>query len=313
MKIINTITLLILAISSASFAASPYTDSEINARINGKWNCSYEQSESNGFHMSVDSEETFVRNGRSNSMGSMRVKFVQEFPEVTYSIVGSSTWEVQNGYLITTLEDIKFVNLSHPELDKLINLNDMFPKNISDSEEVVELSDTRLLLKSESDGTLYQCQREPEAQKKLDVEFKAGTGLFKIKEIEKLGIYSTYEYSFNGKKLGTNELSGLKVEPLGHSDDADYFALKAGTGGNGCAEIFSIVRATNDYLVFSPTIDACGGIESIKLIDDRDVKRVRAVVYDRDEKTSTRYDIHGSTVLMDGRHDMPNQFSFIQH
>lgn len=263
--------------------------------------------------MIVESEETYVRNGRSNSMGSMRVKFAQEFPEVTYSIAGSSSWEVQNGYLITTVEDVKIVNLSHPELDKLINLTEMLPKNISESQEVVELSDTKLTLKSESNGALYQCQREPVHPKKLDLEFKAGSGVFKIKEIEQLGIYSTYEYSFNGKKLGTtNDVAGLEVEPLGHSGDTDYFFLKAGTGGNACAEVFSIVRATNDYLVFSPTIGACGGIESIKLIDDRDVKRVRAVVYDRDEKTSTRYDIHGSTVLVNGRHDMPNQFSFIE-
>lgn len=313
MKTINIVTLLTLAISSSSVAASPLSDSDLEQKLNGSWNCTYEQSESNGFHMRIESEETYVRNGRSNSMASMKIKFAEEFPEVTYAITGSSSWEVSNGYLITTLEDAKFTNLTHPDLDKVFNLNEMFPKNISNSEEIIELSDTKLTLKSESNGHISSCQREPQQPQILNVEYKAGSGVFKVEEIEhSTSIYGTYEFSFNGKKLGTSELAGLEVKPLGNSEDADYFLLKAGTGGSACAEVFSVVRATNNYLVFSPVIDACGGIETVKLIDDRDVKRVRAIVYDRDRTTSTRYDIHGSTVLMNGRHDMPNQYSFIQ-
>ncbi|MBH0040391.1 hypothetical protein [Pseudoalteromonas sp. SWN166] len=71
----------------------------------------------------------------------------------------SANWEYQNGYLIETSTEIKLVNLSHPKFDELLNLESLMPQNISESSEVLVLSNTLLTLKSESDGIVYSCDR----------------------------------------------------------------------------------------------------------------------------------------------------------
>lgn len=45
---------------------------------------------------------------------------------------------------------LNFIDLSHPELDKFIKFG-VFPKSVSDSAEIVELSENILSVKNESD------------------------------------------------------------------------------------------------------------------------------------------------------------------
>ncbi|HDY8053188.1 TPA: hypothetical protein RQK83_004285 [Vibrio vulnificus] len=143
-------------------------------------------------------------------------------------------------------------------------------------------------------------------------KFEAGSGVFEITEIDNIGIYSKHEYKFNGKKLGFTELIALDAKQIGTSEDADYFVVKGTTGGSACAEVLSIVKVTNDYLVFSPTINACGGIVSIEYVDNRDINRVNVKVLERDERTRVSYKVVGSTVLVNGRNEMKDQYSFLQ-
>ncbi|MDN3391937.1 hypothetical protein [Pseudoalteromonas sp. APC 3691] len=311
MKIHKIILVASLAISTSVFAGNGAPEpSNIDEQIYGSWNCQYSHEE-NGSKISFETEETYVRNGRSNSFGIMKAKFAPELPEIEYSLAGSATWNIDNGYLVTTLDDIKVVNLSHPELDKIINLQDMFPKNLSESSKILELSTSKLSLKSESDGTVYHCTKKLAKPQTKNFKFETGSGVFKIEEIEKIGIYSTHEYSFNGKKLGITELVGLEAKLLGSSEDTDYFLIKGATGGSACAEVLSIVRVTNDYLVFSPRINACGGIVSVDYVDDRDINRVNVKVLERDEHTKISYKVIGSAVLVHGRNEMKNQHSFL--
>jgi len=142
-------------------------------------------------------------------------------------------------------------------------------------------------------------------------KFETGSGVFKIEEIEKIGIHSTHEYTFNGKKLGVTELVALEAKLIGSSKDTDYFLVKGSTGGSGCAEVLSIIRVTNDYLVFSPRISACGGIVSVDYVGDRSVIHVNVKILEIDEQTKVRYEVVGSTVLVNGRNEMKNQHSFL--
>ncbi len=125
----------------------------------GSWDCSL-SIEDNDLKMTIESEDTYVRNGRSNSFGSLKAKFAANLPEIEYSVAGTATWEILDGFLVSTLTDIKIVNLSHPEFDEIFNLQEMFPTNVSDSSEIIELTKTKLTLKSESDGHIYMCGRQ---------------------------------------------------------------------------------------------------------------------------------------------------------
>lgn len=155
---------LLPVVFSILFSAEVASDQGVKTQaikkaLYGSWNCGIDVEEG-ATRMSIASEDTFIRNGRSNSFGTMKLKISAELPEIEYSIAASSTWEIIDGFLVSTLTDVKVINISHPEFDKVINLQDMFPKNISESAEIVELSQSKLILKSETDGSVYRCDRK---------------------------------------------------------------------------------------------------------------------------------------------------------
>ncbi|PKF56408.1 hypothetical protein CW748_10675 [Alteromonadales bacterium alter-6D02] len=123
----------------------------------GLWHCSLSLEEE-GVKVAMDYEVNYVRNGKSNGFGTLIFK-APDLPEMEYSMAASTNWEYQNGYLIETSTEIKLVNLSHPEFDEVLNLESLFPQNISESSEVLVLNNTLLTLKSESDGTVYSCDK----------------------------------------------------------------------------------------------------------------------------------------------------------
>jgi hypothetical protein len=123
----------------------------------GLWNCSLTLNEE-GVEISMDYEVNYVRNGKSNSFGTLIFKAGHAL-EMEYSLATSTNWEYQSGYLIETSTEIKLVNLSHPEFDEVFNLERLFPQNVSESSEVLVLNNNLLTLKSESDGTVYSCNK----------------------------------------------------------------------------------------------------------------------------------------------------------
>ena len=130
-----------------------------NSQILGTWDCSINM-EQDQSKFSIESQDTYVRNGRMNSFGIMSISFSNEMPAIEYSLAGTAEWEVEDGYLITTVTDLKITNLTDPALDKIFNLQDFFPKNMSDSSEIIELSSNRMILRSETDNQLYECSRD---------------------------------------------------------------------------------------------------------------------------------------------------------
>jgi hypothetical protein len=126
-------------------------------QLYGLWHCDLSIDEE-GVKVVMDYEVNYVRNGKSNGFGTIIFK-APGLPEMEYSMAGSSNWGYQNGYLIETTTEIKLVNLSHPEFDEVFNLESMFPQNISESSEILVLNNTLLTLKSESDGTVYSCDK----------------------------------------------------------------------------------------------------------------------------------------------------------
>lgn len=128
-------------------------------KLFGTWSCEASFKE-NDIEIKIVSDDTYVRNGSSNSFGTMTLQLSKEAPPIEYSIASTGTWEIDSKFLVTTFTDLKIVNLSHPEFDKILNLQEMFPMNMSESAEIVELSYTTLSVKSESDGQRYNCTRK---------------------------------------------------------------------------------------------------------------------------------------------------------
>lgn len=154
MKYFN-LTGLATALLACSIEASASAYSK--EQLLGSWNCSL-NIEEDRLKLLIEVESTYVRNGNSHTLGIVTAKF-NERPEMTYSIATSSTWEVSESYLITTLKEAKVVNLTHPEFDNVLKLQDFFVKGTSDSSRILELTSSKLSVKSETDGTVYHCSK----------------------------------------------------------------------------------------------------------------------------------------------------------
>lgn len=148
----------VLLCVSASMA--DVTKQEINPeKLLGTWRCDVTVEEGD-IKINIISDDIYIRNGKSNSFGTMTFQS-KDTPAITYSVVANGTWEINRNFLISTYTNLKFVNLTHPELDKIINLQDFFPENVSDSAEIIELSDNILSVKSESNGQRIHCTKKP--------------------------------------------------------------------------------------------------------------------------------------------------------
>ncbi len=139
--------------------ATENTDSDSKSNLFGTWICEYKFGDS-GSQLKFASEDTYVRNGTTYSIGSFGLKITEDVPEITYSLSASGTWEIVDGYLITTSSEIKLVNLTNPEIDDILPLKEMFPQNVSESAKILEINESQMALKSETDGQIYLCTKK---------------------------------------------------------------------------------------------------------------------------------------------------------
>lgn len=137
--------------------SSNVDNSSPQSKLYGLWHCS-SSLEEDEVKFIMDYEVYYVRNGKSNSYGTLILKAL-DFPEIEYSVMTSANWEYKNGYLIETSTEIKLVNISHPGFDEVFNLESVLPQNINESSEVLVLNNTLLTLKSEIDGTVVSCEK----------------------------------------------------------------------------------------------------------------------------------------------------------
>tara|TARA_R110001583_G_scaffold28634_3_gene101290 strand:- start:6336 stop:6842 length:507 start_codon:yes stop_codon:yes gene_type:complete len=123
----------------------------------GSWGCQHEVEEPNTkMTIKVSYNINYVKNGTSNGVGALLFK-VGGMPELKYSATDSSTWTLEGDNLTIKSNDINFKNVSHPELEALLNLKQILPTTINESGKILELSKTNLKVKSTSYGEVYSC------------------------------------------------------------------------------------------------------------------------------------------------------------
>ena len=156
------LSVIMLALVISGCASEPGAGYINKNDILGAWNCNYNiVREENGVTSTVimDTKESYLRNGRSNAFGVMKVKISPEFPEIQYSMAGTATWKLTGKYLILEATDIKLVNLTHPQLESILKMQDMFPSGMSDSSEIMQLTENEMTLRSESTNEIYKCSK----------------------------------------------------------------------------------------------------------------------------------------------------------
>ncbi|MAC45925.1 MAG: hypothetical protein CMI12_03605 [Oceanospirillum sp.] len=155
---------LLPVLFSVVFSADVASDQGVKAQaittaLYGSWGCSA-RVENGSLRMKIASEDTYLGNNRSSTRATLKLQASSAYPEIEYSVTGNATWKVSNGFLVSTFTNVKVVNISHPEFDYILNIQDMFPKKVSESAEVIELSQSKLILRSQTYGTVYRCDRK---------------------------------------------------------------------------------------------------------------------------------------------------------
>ncbi|MFT6907703.1 MAG: hypothetical protein ACJAS1_004387 [Oleiphilaceae bacterium] len=157
MNLIKFLPLFTLACSLSTFATGQKAIDE--SYLYGNWNCKHEVNASKTqMKVKINYNVNFIRAGKSNGYGTLLFK-MPNLPELEYSLTDNSTWEIQGDNLILSSTQIKSVNVSHPELDKFLNLKQFIPKSVSESSKILKLTKSSLTVKSESNGEIYTCSK----------------------------------------------------------------------------------------------------------------------------------------------------------
>lgn len=156
MKLINTLLLFSTLFSQSIFANAAAVNQQL---LYGSWLCEHEIDHVNPkMKVKISATVNFLKSGQSSGEGSVLFNMAN-LPELEYSLTSKATWEVTKNKLLLSTTEMTSKNISHPELDKFLNLDSFIPKKVSQSSTILTLSKSRLKVRSESDGGVYTCSK----------------------------------------------------------------------------------------------------------------------------------------------------------
>ena len=157
MKLIKCLALFVSFCSMHTLVIAQETVNESD--LYGSWNCKHQVEDSNTkIRVKIDYNVNFNSEGGANGKGTA-IFIVQNLPELKYNLSDVSTWAIIGNTLILTSTQIKSVNVSHPELGKLLNLNKLIPNKVSESSYIMKLTKKRLIVKSQLNEQVIACTK----------------------------------------------------------------------------------------------------------------------------------------------------------
>lgn len=138
---------------------APAASSITEKNLYGTWLCQHDMEEPNTkMSIKVNYKINYLANGQSNGSGYLFFK-INGMPELKYSVSDNSYWVLKGNDLNIKSKDINFENVSHPELEALLNLKKILPATVNESGTIMALTKTTLKVKSASYGEVYTCAK----------------------------------------------------------------------------------------------------------------------------------------------------------
>ena len=97
-----------------------------------------------------------MKNGTSTGNADL-VFSMEGMPELKYKEVDTALWSLKGNQLQFVSNNIQFINVSHPELEQLLNLQQLFPKRVNESVKVLGLSKKYIKIQSQQHNDVYTC------------------------------------------------------------------------------------------------------------------------------------------------------------
>lgn len=137
-------------------------------KILGTWICDitiFKDPECGG---TLKGEINYLRSGKSNFNGKLIVYFPED-PEtgtLVFYCMYSATWKIENKYYYETINDCKFVpNFAESNNQEKVRsfcdfVNELMPKGLSYSSEIIKIDDNVLIVQDETTGVIATSVRK---------------------------------------------------------------------------------------------------------------------------------------------------------
>ncbi|RTE67723.1 hypothetical protein EH243_01880 [Amphritea opalescens] len=154
---ITTLPLLAFLISLSTAVQADEPNAFKQADIYGRWHCEHAMVDG-PTRMNIDYNVDYLADGQSNGLGTLVLK-IPNFPEMEYGVSHQSRWAMKEGTLTFTSPALRLINRSHPQLNSFLDLENLFPPKQVESSTILELTQTKLVARSDSYGGVYACAK----------------------------------------------------------------------------------------------------------------------------------------------------------
>ena len=156
----NSTKLLFIAMILFAFFSNSAFSAEINKNnLYGSWQCKYDFNDPNkGLKLNFNYNIHFMENGTSQGFATLLVS-MGGLPELIYKEIDESLWTVKDNELNITTKNIQFINVNNPDVEKLLDLQQLFPKKVNESVKIIELTKNLIKIKPNKDSGVYQCSK----------------------------------------------------------------------------------------------------------------------------------------------------------
>lgn len=149
----------LLCLSALSFSMASFADqTNINkANLYGSWQCDHDFSDPNK-NLKINFNYTINLINNGTSVGNATLLFAMGgMPQLQYKEADTALWSLKGDQLQFVSNNIQFINVSHPELEQLLNLKQLFPKSVNETVKVLELSKKHIKIQSKQHNDAYTC------------------------------------------------------------------------------------------------------------------------------------------------------------
>ncbi|CAI3795294.1 hypothetical protein [Rheinheimera sp. MM224] len=133
----------------------------IERYLPGTWVCDF-TTDIDGTSASGRSEDTYISNGRFNSVAEFKFQLSGEKATTTYLATGAGTWALDGNQFTTTATFTMHQQSSNSAQQRPEDAAPLELPEIIDVVEIVEINESKFIMKNQPDGSLTECSRKIE-------------------------------------------------------------------------------------------------------------------------------------------------------
>lgn len=127
----------------------------------GTWVCDF-TTDITGMSASGRSEDTYTSNGRFNSVAKIKIQLSGEKVATTYLATGTGTWALDGNQFTTTGTITMHEQSSNSTQQTPEDAAPLELPEIIDVVEIMEINESKFIMKNKPDGSLTECSRKIE-------------------------------------------------------------------------------------------------------------------------------------------------------